>query len=628
MEYLSRLFRSTGSSGSGGSSKVCIACGARNPVVARFCNRCGLEFKQALTRYDAFVSYRRDGGKDMATIIRLSLEKFSKTVFVDVDELQTGRFDEKLLEAIQRSDSFILVLSPGCLDRCVQKSDWLKREIMHALQLDKCVIPVMLRGFQFPSESFFKQLPDLMRVLPTVNAVSYDHDSREAAIRKILDFMAHPTTPFSGTPGDVRGEGAPNGLQQSGPVVDEKPRRSAEAARRSHHTVGDGIEASQPDPTTESGTIATGSDDGAVAGKTLPSPSPQVRSTSTDQMNSDTHKVIRSLLGSVSIASAGIGYVDNRAGVFNEIMLRCNDDDRLAFEQIESFLQDENQLAADAAAMILIKQQAVPSVQTVERLIRIVRGAGHPLLALDLGNAWQQNLRGWSVELQDLVLRALKYVSRYHGGPQVRHMAIEALCRVGTKEAIEVITEIILQKKPSPGDAACGKDWELAINYLTGSKSSEASLAVADLCRQADDPEILRSVAYWVKCHYNVDTLSDESRRAILTCMQGIICNPEIEELGRRAALTVVINLDPNGALLILEDELPKGRGEFERMMIQAIDEAFRGRERLLCLLSRSPLRLLARERMLCVAGDPETPKLMVSMAEKLAKQLDVPSMT
>lgn len=626
MTFLSRVFRKGSSPESGGGTKVCLACSVHNPGDARFCNGCGLEFKRPLARYDAFVSYRRDGGKDVATIIRLSLEKFDKTVFMDVDELQTGRFDEKLLDAIARSDSFILVLSPGCLDRCVQKSDWLKREVMHALQLDKCIIPVMLTGFQFPSESFIKQLPDLMEVLPTLNAVSYDHVARDAAIRKILDFMAHPTAPFSGTPNVAQNEAPPGEARYSRAVADEKVRSASGDAALSLEMRAGQTGAPRPDVTIESGVLSSESDSEAEAGMYLSSSPSQASSAA--PTDSDTHKVIRSLLRTVSITTSGFGCRDNRAEVFNEIMMRCDDDDQVTFQRIEALLQDEDHAIADAAAMVLIKQQPVPSLQTVERLTKIIRGASHPLLARDLGNAWQHNMRYWAAESHEIVLRALKFASLYHASQVVRHEAIEALSRVGTKEAVEVVAEIILRKRQHLGDAVPNKDWDTAIRSLTDSKSGEASLGVVNLCRQANDPEILRCLAYWVKCHFRPDSLTDENRKAILACMQGILLNPGIDDLGRRAALTVVMNLDPKSALVILEEELPKGNRGFEEMMLQAIDEAFAGREPFLRLLLKSPHCPRIRERMLSIAGDPASRAALVAIAEKLARQLEVRTVT
>lgn len=163
---------------------TCPLCGRTSPLDARFCGGCGEEHRIQRDRYDVFISYRREGGRDVATIVKLTLEKY-QTVFMDVDEYQTGRFDEKLLRTIEHSTHFVLILSPGCLDRCIQKSDWLKREIVHALQTRRSIVPVMLPGFEFPDAAFFRQLPDVMATLPLYDAIRYSHEQREECLRRL-----------------------------------------------------------------------------------------------------------------------------------------------------------------------------------------------------------------------------------------------------------------------------------------------------------------------------------------------------------------------------------------------------------------------------------------------------------
>ena len=121
---------------------TCAVCGARHKKDVRFCSNCGTEKKVYRDKYDAFISYRRDKGSEVASVIQLELEKFGKYAFLDVTELQVGRFDEKLLNVIEKSDSFILVLSDGSLDRCINKNDWLKREIIHAITHKKIIMRI------------------------------------------------------------------------------------------------------------------------------------------------------------------------------------------------------------------------------------------------------------------------------------------------------------------------------------------------------------------------------------------------------------------------------------------------------------------------------------------------------
>jgi len=170
--------------------KECSLCGSKTALEARFCPACGARFKEHVESYDAFISYRREGGSHIAALLKLLLEKeFNKRVFLDVDELQVGRFDERLLELIGRAPNFILVLSGGCLERCVDKNDWLKREIVHAFERRRNIIPILLEGFDFPSGSRLELMPRAMRVLPNLQAVSYSHIHRESVVRRIAEYM-------------------------------------------------------------------------------------------------------------------------------------------------------------------------------------------------------------------------------------------------------------------------------------------------------------------------------------------------------------------------------------------------------------------------------------------------------
>lgn len=92
-------------------------------------------------KYDIFISYRRDGGEDAARKIQLELEK-DYEVFLDYDELKDGKFDQRIMNAINEAPVFLLVLTKGTLKRCVNKDDWVRMEITYAGQQNKQIVPV------------------------------------------------------------------------------------------------------------------------------------------------------------------------------------------------------------------------------------------------------------------------------------------------------------------------------------------------------------------------------------------------------------------------------------------------------------------------------------------------------
>ena len=59
---------------------------------------------------DIFISYRREGGESLAQLlyIRLTMEGYS--VFLDVESLRSGKFNEALHSQIDECDDFLLVL--------------------------------------------------------------------------------------------------------------------------------------------------------------------------------------------------------------------------------------------------------------------------------------------------------------------------------------------------------------------------------------------------------------------------------------------------------------------------------------------------------------------------------------
>lgn len=121
-----------------------------------------------MEHYDIFISYRRSSF-ETANLIATKLTMSGYSVFFDLETLRSGKFNEKLLEVIDGCKDFILILPPNALDRCVDEEDWVRREVEYAIQKGKNIIPVMLRGFEWPEES---EMPPLMRELPNYNALS------------------------------------------------------------------------------------------------------------------------------------------------------------------------------------------------------------------------------------------------------------------------------------------------------------------------------------------------------------------------------------------------------------------------------------------------------------------------
>ncbi|MBU0608197.1 MAG: TIR domain-containing protein [Armatimonadetes bacterium] len=133
-----------------------------------------------------FISYRRDHGAETARLISTELRRRGGAVFLDVEDLGASYFDDRILFEIQNAPNFVVVLTPGCLDRCHESDDWLRREVDHALQTKRRLIPVMKEQFRFPS---LDALPESLRDLPRHNCVEYSHVFFGAFIDRLISFM-------------------------------------------------------------------------------------------------------------------------------------------------------------------------------------------------------------------------------------------------------------------------------------------------------------------------------------------------------------------------------------------------------------------------------------------------------
>lgn len=107
-----------------------------------------------------------------------------------MESLRSGDFNTKLYSVIEECTDFILILSPDALNRCQNEDDWVRREVEYALERGKNIIPVMLRGFEFPGN-----LPPSLEQLRFKNGIPASTEFFEAFIQKLQTFL-RATPPF------------------------------------------------------------------------------------------------------------------------------------------------------------------------------------------------------------------------------------------------------------------------------------------------------------------------------------------------------------------------------------------------------------------------------------------------
>jgi tetratricopeptide (TPR) repeat protein len=138
-----------------------------------------------------FISYRRENSSFAARAIFMDLHQHSYDVFMDVQNIDSGDFERIILNQIAARAHFVLVLAPGSLDRTVDPGDWLRREIEHAIKLQRNVVPVFVNGFSFTDKK--SNLYSGLANLPNYNGLTVPNDYFEEAMQRLRErFLKQP----------------------------------------------------------------------------------------------------------------------------------------------------------------------------------------------------------------------------------------------------------------------------------------------------------------------------------------------------------------------------------------------------------------------------------------------------
>ena len=135
-------------------------------------------------KYDVFISYRRDGGDTLSQLIYDRLTHRGYRVFLDIESLNAGKFNEKLLEVIEECKDMIIVLPPKGMDRCQNKGDWVFRELEHGIKHKKNIVPVLMKGFEWPDN-----IPEEIADIQNYNGIIDNKDYFDAVIDKLTTLL-------------------------------------------------------------------------------------------------------------------------------------------------------------------------------------------------------------------------------------------------------------------------------------------------------------------------------------------------------------------------------------------------------------------------------------------------------
>ena len=123
------------------------------------------------TKYDVFISYRRENGREIARTLQQGLIQRGLRVFFDLEEIKDGKFNEALYGSIDAAKNLIVIMTTGALDRCVNEGDWVRRELEYALRKGVNVVPVQPSGHQL---HFPDNLPEPLDGLSTIQVAKLD----------------------------------------------------------------------------------------------------------------------------------------------------------------------------------------------------------------------------------------------------------------------------------------------------------------------------------------------------------------------------------------------------------------------------------------------------------------------
>ncbi|ULU02578.1 hypothetical protein L3Y34_002275 [Caenorhabditis briggsae] len=159
--------------------EIMTKCGIVNPVhqlkLAKFY---GIKEREAMKTPSiediVYISYRNSPGAELASLIKLYLEKYGYRVRMDIDNTEANDLEESLLRDVSSCKHLVLILTTNSLE-----PDQMPKELDFAFQFDKNIITVNHKDFE--------QTAEWQETLRTAFSVNWVHDYQEACIQKIIN---------------------------------------------------------------------------------------------------------------------------------------------------------------------------------------------------------------------------------------------------------------------------------------------------------------------------------------------------------------------------------------------------------------------------------------------------------
>ncbi len=137
--------------------------------------------------FDVFVSYRRDGGSAIASLLKHKLlADPNLSVFLDTEEIKSGDWAERIESSLVRSSNFLFLLTPGSLKRCFADpaNDVVLKEIKKACDLRSRCENSMEKG---SADSQFRIIPVFLGEM--VESLCEEHKNSHPDVVEIISSL-------------------------------------------------------------------------------------------------------------------------------------------------------------------------------------------------------------------------------------------------------------------------------------------------------------------------------------------------------------------------------------------------------------------------------------------------------
>jgi hypothetical protein len=134
-----------------------------------------------------FISYRRGPSRYIARAIFENLRHHDYDPFLDVEDLDSGGWEEIIFNQIAARTHFVIILSIGTLERCNDPDDMLRREIEYAIETKRNIIPITVDDFRF--DSYNSYLVDNLEKLQSYNALPLHYEFFEESMIRLRKWL-------------------------------------------------------------------------------------------------------------------------------------------------------------------------------------------------------------------------------------------------------------------------------------------------------------------------------------------------------------------------------------------------------------------------------------------------------